>query len=64
MHNLPFPGPSFDRCIKCNACVVDCPLSGASLDFGGTSCTLALKFKKGIHHVLAVGTYELCRTCL
>lgn len=35
MHNLSYPEPSFDQCIKCNACVVDCPVSNVSLDFGG-----------------------------
>lgn len=26
---------SFDKCLKCNACVVSCPVSNNSLDFGG-----------------------------
>ena len=26
---------SYDQCLKCNACVVTCPVSNATLDFGG-----------------------------
>ncbi|MFT9485826.1 MAG: anaerobic glycerol-3-phosphate dehydrogenase subunit C [Tepidibacillus sp.] len=26
---------SYDQCLKCNACVVSCPVSNATLDFGG-----------------------------
>lgn len=26
---------SFEKCLKCNACVASCPVTGATLDFGG-----------------------------
>ncbi|TCS83187.1 anaerobic glycerol-3-phosphate dehydrogenase subunit C [Tepidibacillus fermentans] len=29
------PDTSYDQCLKCNACVVSCPVSNATLDFGG-----------------------------
>lgn len=35
MLNGLYPDASFDQCIKCNACVVDCPVSNVSLEFGG-----------------------------
>lgn len=35
MHSIAYPESNFDKCLKCNACVVSCPVSNATLDFGG-----------------------------
>ncbi len=35
MHNSAWPQISFDPCLKCNACVVNCPVASVTLDFGG-----------------------------
>ncbi|MGA8943968.1 MAG: anaerobic glycerol-3-phosphate dehydrogenase subunit C [Thermoactinomyces sp.] len=35
MLNLTCPENSYDSCLKCNACVVSCPVSNVTLDFGG-----------------------------
>ncbi len=35
MLSTAYPKASFDQCIKCNACVVNCPVSNVTLEFGG-----------------------------
>ena len=35
MLSTAYPKASFDQCIKCNACVVNCPVSNVSLEYGG-----------------------------
>jgi glycerol-3-phosphate dehydrogenase subunit C len=35
MLNYAYPETSYDQCLKCNACVVNCPVSNATLEFGG-----------------------------
>jgi len=32
---LQFADSTYDKCLKCNACVASCPVSNASLEFGG-----------------------------
>lgn len=35
MLSVAYPEASFDQCIKCNACVANCPVSNVTLEFGG-----------------------------
>lgn len=35
MFELKLDESTFDKCLKCNACVVNCPVANTTLDFGG-----------------------------
>ncbi|OEF99372.1 sn-glycerol-3-phosphate dehydrogenase subunit C [Vulcanibacillus modesticaldus] len=54
----------FDRCLKCNACVVSCPVSNYSLDFGGPK-HLGPELKRLIENqdLLDDPRVELCAIC-
>jgi glycerol-3-phosphate dehydrogenase subunit C len=55
---------SFDKCLKCNACTVNCPISGVSLDFGGPK-HLGPEFKRLTDNQITVNepSIELCTLC-
>jgi len=55
---------TFDKCLKCNACVVSCPVSSNSLDFGGPK-HLGPELKRLIENqeVIDDARIELCTLC-
>lgn len=64
MHLYNYPESSFDQCLKCNACIVNCPVSNATLDFGGPK-HLGPELKRLIENQAVIDDHriELCTLC-
>lgn len=64
MHSFAYPESTFDKCLKCNACVVSCPVSNATLDFGGPK-HLGPELKRLIENQEVIDDHriELCTLC-
>jgi glycerol-3-phosphate dehydrogenase subunit C len=64
MPNLAYPETSFDPCLKCNACVVSCPVANVTLDFGGPK-HLGPELKRLIENQEFIddSRIELCTLC-
>ena len=55
---------SFDQCLKCNACTVNCPISNVSLEFGGPK-HLGPELQRLIvnQETISESRIELCTMC-
>lgn len=64
MHHFNYPESTFDQCLKCNACIVNCPVSNATLDFGGPK-HLGPELKRLIENQAVIDDHriELCTLC-
>ncbi|RSK26620.1 anaerobic glycerol-3-phosphate dehydrogenase subunit C [Bacillus sp. HMF5848] len=64
MLNQQFVESSFDQCVKCNACTVNCPVSNVTLDFGGPK-HLGPELKRLINNQEYIDDkrIELCTLC-
>ena len=64
MHELSFHETTFEKCLKCNACTVNCPISNVSFDFGGPK-HLGPDLKRMMDHqeVIDDARIELCTLC-
>lgn len=64
MYNFSYPENSFDQCVKCHACTASCPVSNATLDFGGPK-HLGPELKRLIENQEYIDDkrIELCTLC-
>lgn len=64
MLNLEFIDTTYEKCLKCNACVVNCPVSNMTLDFGGPKhLGPELKRLMDNQQVIDDKRIELCTLC-
>ncbi len=61
---IKMPDNSFDQCLKCNTCVVSCPVSNHSLEFGGPK-HLGPELKRLIENqeIIDDPSVEYCTLC-
>jgi glycerol-3-phosphate dehydrogenase subunit C len=61
---LDFNETTFEKCLKCHACVVNCPVANTTLDFGGPK-HLGPELKRLMDHqqVIDDKRIELCTLC-
>ncbi|OIJ20801.1 sn-glycerol-3-phosphate dehydrogenase subunit C [Anaerobacillus alkalidiazotrophicus] len=64
MHELNFHDATFEKCLKCHVCTANCPISSASIDFGGPKhLGPELKRLTDNQQIIDDHRIELCTLC-